>query len=74
MVDELRGTLTNGDSVGYGLGLFLGQHGGDRIGYHAAYARYLQQRVPRRRGNPVRRASRIGLKASSLVPVRSRGP
>ena len=53
MVDELeqRGTLTNGDSIGYGRGLFLDtyrglrrvQHGGDWIGYHAAYARYPEQ-------------------------------
>ena len=53
MVDELeqRGTLTNGDSIGYGRGLFLDtyrglrrvEHGGDWIGYHAAYARYPEQ-------------------------------
>jgi CubicO group peptidase (beta-lactamase class C family) len=53
MVDELqqRGTLSNGDSIGYGRGLFLDtyrglrrvQHGGDWIGYHAAYARYPRQ-------------------------------
>ncbi|HEY7896323.1 MAG TPA: serine hydrolase [Gemmatimonadaceae bacterium] len=53
MVDELeqRGTLTNGDSIGYGRGLFLDtyrglrrvQHGGDWIGYHAAYARFPAQ-------------------------------
>ncbi|HEX6808447.1 MAG TPA: serine hydrolase [Gemmatimonadaceae bacterium] len=53
MVDELqqRGTLSNGDSIGYGRGLFLDtyrgvrrvQHGGDWIGYHAAYARYPEQ-------------------------------
>lgn len=53
MVDEQRGTLTNGDSIGYGRGLFLDtytyrglrrvQHGGDWIGYHAAYARYPEQ-------------------------------
>jgi len=53
MVDELlqRGTLSNGDSIGYGRGLFLDtyrglrrvQHGGDWIGYHAAYARFPAQ-------------------------------
>lgn len=53
MVDELqqRGTLSNGDSIGYGRGLFLDtyrglrrvQHSGDWIGYHAAYARFPAQ-------------------------------
>jgi len=53
MVDALqqRGTLENGDSIGYGRGLFLDtyrglrrvQHGGDWIGYHAAYARFPAQ-------------------------------
>ena len=53
MVAELqqRGTLENGDSIGYGRGLFLDtyrglrrvQHGGDWIGYHAAYARFPAQ-------------------------------
>jgi len=53
MVDALRqrGTLSNGDSIGYGRGLFLGtyrglrreEHGGDWIGYHAAFARFPAQ-------------------------------
>lgn len=53
MVDELqqRGTLSNGDSISYGRGLFIGtyrglrrvEHGGDWIGYHAAYARFPAQ-------------------------------
>ena len=53
MVAELqqRGTLTNGDSIGYARGLFVGtyrglrriEHGGDWIGYHAAYARFPAQ-------------------------------
>lgn len=53
MVDALRqrGTLSNGDSIGYGRGLFLGryrglrreEHGGDWIGYHAAFARFPEQ-------------------------------
>lgn len=53
MVNELqqRGTLSNGDSIGYGRGLFLDtyrglrrvQHGGDWIGYHAAYSRFPAQ-------------------------------
>lgn len=45
------GTLTNGDSIGYGRGLFLGhnrglrrvEYGGDWIGYHAAHARHPEQ-------------------------------
>ncbi|MGH7635010.1 MAG: hypothetical protein ACRENC_14840, partial [Gemmatimonadaceae bacterium] len=53
MVDALRqrGTLTNGDSIGYARGLFVGkyrglrreEHGGDWIGYHAAFARFPDQ-------------------------------
>ena len=53
MVAELqqRGTLTNGDSISYARGLFVGtyrglrriEHGGDWIGYHAAYARFPAQ-------------------------------
>lgn len=46
-----RGTLANGDSLEYARGLFVDsyrglrrvQHGGDWIGYHAAYARYPDQ-------------------------------
>jgi CubicO group peptidase (beta-lactamase class C family)/D-alanyl-D-alanine dipeptidase len=50
MVDQLqtRGTLANGDSINYARGLFVHpyrglrriEHGGDWIGYHAAYARF----------------------------------
>jgi CubicO group peptidase (beta-lactamase class C family) len=53
MVDALRqrGTLANGDSIGYARGLFVGtyrglyreEHGGDWIGYHAAFARFPTQ-------------------------------
>jgi hypothetical protein len=53
MVAQLqqRGTLANGDSIGYGRGLFIGtyrgvrrvEHSGDWIGYHAAYARFPAQ-------------------------------
>lgn len=43
-----RGTLANGDSIDYARGLFVDsyrglrrvQHGGDWIGYHAAYERF----------------------------------
>jgi CubicO group peptidase (beta-lactamase class C family) len=46
-----RGTLANGDSIDYARGLFVDsyrglrrvQHGGDWIGYHAAYARFPEQ-------------------------------
>jgi CubicO group peptidase (beta-lactamase class C family) len=46
-----RGTLANGDSIDYARGLFVDsyrglrrvQHGGDWIGYHAAYARFPDQ-------------------------------
>jgi CubicO group peptidase (beta-lactamase class C family) len=46
-----RGTLANGDTLEYARGLFVDsyrgvrrvQHGGDWIGYHAAYARYPEQ-------------------------------
>jgi CubicO group peptidase (beta-lactamase class C family) len=48
---QARGTLANGDSIGYARGLFLDQyrglrrvqHGGDWIGYHAAFARFPSQ-------------------------------
>ena len=53
MIEQLqqRGTLANGDSISYGRGLFIGkyrglprvEHGGDWIGYHAAYARFPTQ-------------------------------
>ncbi|HXB25380.1 MAG TPA: serine hydrolase [Gemmatimonadaceae bacterium] len=53
MVDQLqaRGTLANGDSINYARGLFVHpyrglrriEHGGDWIGYHAAYARFPDQ-------------------------------
>lgn len=53
MVRELqtRGTLANGDSIDYARGLEIDhyrglrrvQHGGDWIGYHAAYARFPDQ-------------------------------
>ena len=53
MVQSLqeRGTLANGDSIGYARGLFVDryrglrrvQHGGDWIGYHAAYERFPEQ-------------------------------
>jgi CubicO group peptidase (beta-lactamase class C family) len=46
-----RGTLANGDSIDYARGLFVDsyrglrrvQHGGNWIGYHAAYARFPEQ-------------------------------
>ncbi len=46
-----RGTLANGDTLEYARGLFVDsyrglrrvQHGGDWIGYHAAYARFPEQ-------------------------------
>ncbi|HEY9478661.1 MAG TPA: serine hydrolase [Gemmatimonadaceae bacterium] len=46
-----RGTLANGDSIEYARGLFVDsyrglprvQHGGDWIGYHAAYERFPAQ-------------------------------
>ena len=48
---QTRGTLANGDSTGYGRGLFIDhyrglrriQHGGDWVGYHAAYSRFPAQ-------------------------------
>lgn len=48
---QARGTLANGDSIEYARGLFIDeyrglrrvQHGGDWIGYHAAYARFPEQ-------------------------------
>lgn len=48
---QARGALDDGDSIGYGRGLFLDRyrglrrvsHGGDWIGYHAAYARFPDQ-------------------------------
>ena len=53
MIEQLqqRGTLANGDSISYARGLFIGkyrglprvEHGGDWIGYHAAYARFPTQ-------------------------------
>ncbi|HZS59264.1 MAG TPA: subclass B3 metallo-beta-lactamase [Gemmatimonadaceae bacterium] len=53
MVEQLqtRGTLANGDSTGYGRGLFVGtyrgvrrfEHGGAWIGYRAAYERFPDQ-------------------------------
>jgi CubicO group peptidase (beta-lactamase class C family) len=53
MVREMqtRGTLANGDSISYARGLFIGhyrglrrvEHGGDWIGYHAAYSRFPDQ-------------------------------
>jgi CubicO group peptidase (beta-lactamase class C family) len=53
MVRELqtRGTLANGDSIDYARGLEIDhyrglrrvQHGGDWIGYHAAYSRFPDQ-------------------------------
>jgi CubicO group peptidase (beta-lactamase class C family)/D-alanyl-D-alanine dipeptidase len=53
LVDQLqaRGTLANGDSINYARGLFVHpyrglrriEHGGDWIGYHAAYARFPDQ-------------------------------
>jgi len=53
MVREMqtRGTLANGDSISYARGLFIGRyrglrrvdHGGDWIGYHAAYSRFPEQ-------------------------------
>jgi hypothetical protein len=46
-----RGTIANGDSIDYARGLFVDsyrglsrvQHGGDWIGYHAAYSRFPEQ-------------------------------
>ena len=53
MVREMqtRGTLANGDSISYARGLFIGhyrglrrvEHGGDWVGYHAAYSRFPDQ-------------------------------
>ena len=53
MVREMqtRGTLANGDSITYARGLFIGhyrglrrmEHGGDWVGYHAAYSRFPDQ-------------------------------
>ncbi|HMI58764.1 MAG TPA: serine hydrolase domain-containing protein, partial [Gemmatimonadaceae bacterium] len=53
MVREMqtRGTLANGDSISYARGLFIGhyrglrrvRHGGDWVGYHAAYSRFPDQ-------------------------------
>jgi CubicO group peptidase (beta-lactamase class C family) len=53
MVREMqtRGTLANGDSINYARGLFIGhyrglrrvEHGGDWVGYHAAYSRFPDQ-------------------------------
>ena len=53
MVREMqtRGTIANGDSISYARGLFIDhyrglnrvQHGGDWIGYHAAYSRFPDQ-------------------------------
>jgi CubicO group peptidase (beta-lactamase class C family) len=53
MVQQLqeRGTLANGDTISYARGLEIDhyrglrrvQHGGDWIGYHAAYARFPDQ-------------------------------
>jgi CubicO group peptidase (beta-lactamase class C family) len=48
---QARGTLSNGDSIDYARGLFIDhyrglrrvQHGGDWIGYHAAFERFPDQ-------------------------------